>query len=79
MQTETNSFWKALAEVPVLRLQLVEISQAQSRDELVLELCFKDGPALSEFMHGPLARRARRVGGDAAVNFLLRECGRMGV
>jgi len=79
MKKEDNSFWDTLAEVPVLRLQLIEISYAKSKDELAIELCFNDGPALSDFIHGPLMRRSRRVGGEAAVGFLLRECARMGV
>ena len=75
----SNPFWNALAEVPALRFQLIEISHAKSRDELVLELCFDNNSDLSGYLHGPLSKRARRVGGEGALAFLRSELGRLGV
>ena len=79
MINSRQSFWELLSDSPAIRFQLIEISSAESKEELVKELCFDSVESLSLFIHGPLLYRVTAIGKADAAKFLLRECGRLGI
>jgi len=74
-----HDLWEKLRDVPALRFQLIELAQARSANELLVELCFGDIEELSLFVRGPLERRLRKVVGFDGVKYIRRECGRLGI
>ena len=76
---DSQELWNKLRNVPVLRFQLIELTQAESAEELLSELCFDSKEELSAFIRGPLLHRLRKVAGFDGVKYVRRECGRLGI